>query len=313
MLLNAARELFSNASASDLARDYQSLSDLYRRELPTPTDITQGEVAAYAAARLPATSAVIARVLREVRGCIPSFQPITVLDLGAGLGPAGWAAAECFPSVDEVDFVERAPRMLAAGRSLSESAPVPAVARARWHATDATSQFGVHDLVMASYLLAELPPGRGPLAIERWWQNTGGCLVVIEPGSPAGYRRLMTARSLLVERGATVAAPCPHERACPLDGTEEWCRFNVRLARSDDHRQAKAAVVGHEDESYSYVVATRRPTVRSARLLDDPSLRTGHVRLRVCADEGLQEIVVSRREPRYRAVRRAEAGDRLTS
>jgi ribosomal protein RSM22 (predicted rRNA methylase) len=256
---------------------------------------------------------VVARVLREVRDCLPNFQPITVLDLGAGLGPAGWAAAETFPSVDEVDFVERAQTMLAAGRSLSASSPIPAVARARWHAIDATSEVGVHDLVMASYLLAELPPGRRASAVERWWQSTGECLVIIEPGTPAGYQRLMTARSLLVERGATIAAPCPHDRACPLDSTEDWCRFNVRLARSEDHRRAKAAVVGHENESYSYVVATRRRTTRSARLLADPSLRTGHVRLHICADEGLQEIVVSRREPRYRAVRRAEAGDRLTS
>ena len=313
MLLDAARELFSNVSASDLVRDYQTLSDLYRRELPTPANITRGEVAAYAAARLPATSAVVARVLREVRACIPNFRPMTVLDLGAGLGAAGWAAAECFPSVAEVDFVERAPWMLAAGRSLSASSPIPAVARARWHAADATSQLGVHDLVMASYLFAELPSWRGPLAIERWWQNTGGCLVVIEPGTPAGYRRLMTARSLLIERGATIAAHWPHDRACPFDSNQEWCRFNVRLARSDDHRQAKAAAVGHEDESYSYVVATRRPTVRSARLLDDPSLRTGHVRLHVCADDGLRHIVMSKRDPRYRAVRRWEAGDRLTS
>jgi hypothetical protein len=171
MLLDAARELFSNVSASDLARDYQTLSDLYRRELPTPANITRGEVAAYAAARLPATSAVVARVLREVRACIPNFRPMTVLDLGAGLGAAGWAAAECFPSVAEVDFVERAPRMLAAGRSLSASSPIPAVARARWHAADATSQRGVHDLVMASYLFAELPPwpvGHRAVVAEHW-------------------------------------------------------------------------------------------------------------------------------------------------
>ena len=313
MLLNAARELFRNASASDLAHDYRALSDLYRKDLPTPKNITRGEVAAYAAARLPATSAVIARVLQELQECLPDSRPETVLDLGAGLGPAGWAAAERFPSVGEVDFVERAPELLAAGRSLSASSPIPAVARARWRAADATLHCGPHDLVIASYLLTEVTASRRAVAIDTWWQSTGACLVILEPGTPSGYRGLMTARSLLIERGATIAAPCPHDRACPLAVTEEWCRFNVRLARSKDHRDAKAAALGHEDESYSYLVATRERLSRSARLLDDPTLRTGHVRLRVCADQGLEELVVSRREGRYRSLRRAHSGDRLPS
>ncbi len=36
-----------------------------------------------------------------------------------------------------------------------------------------------------------------------------------------------------------VAAPCPHERDCPLAGTADWCHFAVRVARSSAHRQAK--------------------------------------------------------------------------
>ncbi len=313
MLLNAARELLRNASASDLADDYRALSDRYRKELPTPPNITRDEVVAYAAARLPATSAAITRVLQELHECLPDFRPATVLDLGAGLGPAGWAAAERFPSVGVLDFVERAPEMLAAGRSLSASSPIPALASARWHAADATSPLGLHDLVIASYVLAEVTASRRPTAIDVWWQSTGACLVILEPGTPSGYRRLMTARSLLIEHGATIAAPCPHDRGCPLADTEDWCRFNVRLARSKEHRDAKTAVLGHEDESYSYLIATRERLNRSARLLDDPTLRTGHVRLRVCADQGLQGVVISRRDGRYRSLRRSHSGDRLTS
>ena len=311
MLLNAARELLTDVSASDLAHRYRELSDLYRRDLPTPMAITPAEVAAYAAARLPATSAVIARVLQDLQECITGLRPATVLDLGAGLGPAGWAAAERFPSVSDVNFVERAPEMLAAGRSLSASSSIPAIARARWHATDATSHVGQHDLVVASYLLGEVSERRRPVAVDAWWQSTGACLVIVEPGTPSGYRRMMTARSLLVERGATIAAPCPHDRACPLAVTEEWCRFNVRLARSKSHRDAKAGVLGHEDESYSYLIATRESLSHRPRILDDPTLRTGHVRLRVCTDQGLQELVVSKRERRYRSLRRSHSGDRL--
>jgi len=313
LLLTAARELFHNASATDLADDYRALSDLYRRELPTPPTITRGAVAAYAAARLPATAAVIARVLQEVHECLPDFRPETMLDLGAGLGPAGWDAAERFASVSDVDFVERAPEMLATGRLLSASSSLPAVARARWYAGDATAGYAPHDLVIASYLLGEIAANRRASAIDTWWQSTSACLVIVEPGTPSGFRRLTSARSCLIDRGATVAAPCPHDRACPLAGTDDWCRFNVRLARSKDHRDAKAAALGYEDESYAYLIATRQRVSRSARLLADPTLRTGHVRARVCARDGIGELVVSRREERYRSVRRATAGDRLPS
>jgi len=79
-----------------------------------------------------------------------------------------------------------------------------------------------------------------------------GLLVLVEPGTPAGYGRILRARDRLVGLGATLAAPCPHHAACPLTG-EDWCHFSVRLPRSRDHRLAKGGEVPGFKPSHSFV------------------------------------------------------------
>lgn len=55
------------------------------------------EVVGYAAARLPACYAVAHRVFQELSTRLPSFQPQTMLDFGAGPGTAIWAATDVSP------------------------------------------------------------------------------------------------------------------------------------------------------------------------------------------------------------------------
>jgi ribosomal protein RSM22 (predicted rRNA methylase) len=312
-LLEAADGLLHANAPSDLAREYAALSDRYRRGLATPRALTRAAVLAYAAARLPATLAATARVLADLRVGLPDWRPRTALDLGAGLGSAGWAAAAAFPSIEHVTFVERNEEMRAVGAALAITAELPAVARAAWLAGDATSSApkGSRDLVLGAYVLGELPERERRAIAGRWWEMTAGCLVLIEPGTPDGYRRLIDARRELIDRGATIAAPCPHDGACPLtDG--DWCHFMVRVERSAAHRDAKSATLPYEDEKYSYVTATRLTPVAEPRVLRHPVRRAGHVRLQLCDLDGASEVVVSKREgDRYRAARDARWGDRF--
>ena len=63
----------------------------------------------------------------------------------------------------------------------------------------------------------------------------GDTLLIIEPGTPAGYARMIALRSQLIASGAHVAAPCPHQAPCPL-ATPDWCHFAQRLPRSRAHK-----------------------------------------------------------------------------
>ena len=48
------------------------------------------------------------------------------------------------------------------------------------------------------------------------WTKTRDTLLIVEPGTPAGYARIIALRTQLIALGAHVAAPCPHDGRCPL-------------------------------------------------------------------------------------------------
>src|SRR6185312_7664120 len=102
------------------------------------------------------------------------------------------------------------------------------------------------------YVLAELREEAVAATARHLWSMATGMLVLIEPGTPAGFARIRAARAALIAAGAHVAAPCTHNKNCPMQG-DDWCHFSVRLARSRDHLIAKAARVPFEDERYAYI------------------------------------------------------------
>ena len=136
--------------------------------------------------------------------------------------------------------------------------------------------------------------------MDRALALTSGALVVVEPGTPAGFARIRAVRDWLRAAGAIIAAPCPHDDACPMAGSD-WCHFAVRLDCSRAHRQSKHAALGWEDEKFAYVVALRDAALlrarAEARVIRRPRKETGHVRLALCAAGGLTDVVVTRRAP----------------
>src|SRR5947207_3433628 len=60
------------------------------------------------------------------------------------------------------------------------------------------------DVVVASYALAEIAADRQASTISELWNASDGFLVLIEPGTPAGYSRVLAARTALIAAGATV-------------------------------------------------------------------------------------------------------------
>jgi ribosomal protein RSM22 (predicted rRNA methylase) len=236
-----------------------------------------------------------------------------LLDIGAGPGTALWAAADCWPGLADAVLVEASPIFRACGKQLAAAAHLP---RMNWRAANVAREAietTPRDLVTIAYLLNEVPPEARRPALARAWEATADTLIVIEPGTPAGWQRILAARRQLIEAGGHVIAPCPHAQACPLVAPD-WCHFAERVARSRLHRQAKGADVPWEDEKFSYVAVSRQPApAAAARVIARPRKASGRVTLKLCRSDGSAgEQLFSRRDGElYKRASRSDWGSLL--
>lgn len=102
------------------------------------------------------------------------------------------------------------------------------------------------DLTMAAFVLSELPDdGVRKMSVKALWRQTSDMMVLVDRGTPEGFRVLAEARKQILAgagyldaEGETVArprltelvhvvAPCPHEKRCPMVGS--WCHFSQRI------------------------------------------------------------------------------------
>jgi ribosomal protein RSM22 (predicted rRNA methylase) len=306
--------VLAGTPARELSGSVEALIARYRADVPAPEPILARpvDVVAYAAYRMPATYAAVRAALAQVARAVPTFAPQTQLDLGGGTGAAAWAASDVFPGLVDVEVVDRAPEALAVGRRLGSSSARPPLRSATWREQVWPAELAAADLVTVSYLLGELSDADQADLIDRA-AAVGAAVVVIEPGTPAGYGRVLAARDRLLAAGLRVAAPCPHEAPCPIRARRDWCHFAVRINRSALHRRVKGGELGYEDEKFSYVAAVRdlRPSRGTGRILRHPEHRKGMVVLRVCAADGaaVAETVSKRQGDRYRAARDVSWGD----
>jgi ribosomal protein RSM22 (predicted rRNA methylase) len=303
-LKEAADALLEGISRKDLAAHSTAISKEYRtgggsaRVVKNETDTL-----AYLIARLPATYAVNAAVLAEVRAAAPDFTPAHLLDAGAGPGAATWAARETWPALARATLTDSNASFLDLARKLVPNAeflarnlttdPLPAV-----------------DLVVASFVIAEIAEPSSVIA--KLYAATTDVLVLIEPGTPHGFARIRDARAQLMEQGANTLAPCTHANTCPMAGTD-WCHFNQRLPRSRDHMQAKGANVPFEDERYSYLAVSklrRGANEGRARVLAAPRESKPGIELKLCTPHGLENRFIARRDREtFAALRRTGWGD----
>ncbi|NEB38542.1 small ribosomal subunit Rsm22 family protein [Streptomyces sp. SID14515] len=286
----------------------------YRGETPTNAPILRdrSDVVAYAAYRMPATFEAVRSALDALVEAAPDWTPATHTDVGGGTGAASWAVAGVWegPATTVLDWAEPA---LALGRELAEASGAPALRKARWEQAriGAALELDPVDLITVSYVLKELTAHARTELVDAA-AAAGQAVVIVEPGTPDGYARIIEARDRLIAAGLRIAAPCPHSEACPIAPGADWCHFSARVSRSSLHRQVKGGSLSHEDEKFSYVVATRFPAApTAARITRRPQIRKGQVLLELCTrDEGLARSTVTKRHGElYRAARNVAWGD----
>src|SRR5262245_1265307 len=300
-LRRAVDRALSGVPLNELATTAAILSRRYREERRDGKAhvASDQDVLAYLAVRMPATYAAVRASFAAVAEAQPDFAPKSALDVGASPGTAVWAAAECWPALADALLVEASPVFRVFGEQLAAELQQP-------HMTWCTSNVAVdeidgeaRDLVSLAYVLNELAPEDRQRLVERLWRLTGDTLVIVEPGTPAGWQRILVARRQLIEAGAQVVAPCPHANECPLQ-PPDWCHFARRVARSRLHRQAKGADVPWEDEKFSYIAVSRKPvTVAGARVIARPRKASGRVTLKLPFDFRSSQMSVPQNDANF--------------
>ncbi len=313
-LMSAIAVESERADTRTLTAAATELSVAYRAQQPRDRQYitTDAHRVAYATVRMPATYAAVRSALERIHTVLPDPNLTSLLDLGSGPGTAAWATLDAFPSVENITLVEQDTGLIALGRSLAESGHAAHLLSADWQAADLTQMesFPQTDLITLSYAIGEFSNASiGPL-LEAAWSATRSALLIVEPGTVPGFGRIRTIRDRLIELGACIAAPCPHADACPMSA-DDWCHFSQRLDRSSHHRQIKSGSIGHEDEKFAYIVATKEScSSASARVLRHPQRRSGHTHLSLCTREGLRQVTVTRSQKSdWKRVRRLSWGD----
>ena len=163
-----------------LAQAARTLSAGYRggqtsQGLCTPTDAL-----GYALARMPATYAACAAVFARLGAGMPGFAPASLLDAGAGTGAASWAAWTTWPGIAAITMLDANPALRALAGSLADQGLPPTDIAAG----DLSSAHGTHDLVVASYVLAEMSEADAAVAASDLWRHAAQVLAPLRCVQP---------------------------------------------------------------------------------------------------------------------------------
>ncbi|MFJ9019120.1 small ribosomal subunit Rsm22 family protein [Streptomyces sp. NPDC102259] len=312
-LRGALTDLLDGLPPKQAGQAVERLIANYRGATPTDAPILRdrADVAAYAAYRMPATFEAVRSALEAFADAVPQWSPGGHVDVGGGTGAATWAVTSTWDGTRPVTVLDWAEPALALGREIA--AANPALRDARWQRARIGTALALDptDLVTVSYVLNELAaPDRAVLVDAA--ASAAQAVVIVEPGTPDGYARVIEARDRLIAAGFRVAAPCPHSAACPIVPGTNWCHFSARVSRSSLHRQVKGGSLPYEDEKFSYVAAARFPVSPvPSRVVRRPQIRKGQVLLDLCeTEERLSRTTVTKKHgDLYRAARDADWGD----
>lgn len=287
------------ASAARLSENYRAESKNGKRGAVSRTDVL-----AYAAVRMSATFAAVSKALELSLACFDG-EIGSILDIGAGTG-AGAVAAARLTDCESITCLEKEKNMLELGRELCECADVPTV----WEQRDISQGIAQSaDLVLCSYCLNELPESERDPVISQLANAAEKLLVIVEPGTPFSFEEMKKTRQLLIDKGLKIAAPCPHEKVCPLP-EDDWCHFTARAQRSRLHKLMKNADVPYEDEKFCFLAATRSGSVPCAsRILRRPVIQSGYITLTLCEGSGgIMTEKITKKSPHFKAARKSESG-----
>lgn len=310
-LKDSINRLLSENKVSNIIENAQTISNRYRKNDGKGKRLltNESEAVSYVISRMPATYAAVYSVFKQILANY-NEKMTSLLDVGAGTGTGTWAVNE-IENMSQITCLEREKSMSNIGKKLMKNTALDNV---QWKSYDILQDEIVEkaDIVLTSYMINELPEQEREKAVLKLWQATNKLMVVIEPGTPEGFKNILNIRNLIKEQGGYIVAPCCCNGECPIK-ENDWCAFYARVARSSIHRQAKGGNLGYEDEKFSYIAFSKTPVeITGERILRHPQINSGFVKVKLCTAEGIQEKTYSKKDGEiYKKIKKLDAGEKI--
>ncbi len=173
-----------------------------------------------------------------------------------------------------------------------------------------TQDIPTNDLCVFSYTLCECA---NSLASLLCLVENSNMVLIIEPGTPSGFKNIIQARDKLIEKGFSTIAPCTVSNGfCPLrDSESDWCHFVERVDRSRIQRHLKNGVLGYEYEKYTYLLMSKSSVYSDGkRIISRPHYTKHSVSFDICSEEN-SHIVITKRENKdeFKVMKKRIRGD----
>ena len=310
LLENEIEEKLNHIKLTELKQYASKLSEKYMSQERTGETLlnTEIEALAYSIMRMPATYGAVYTALKHILERI-DFNIQSVFDIGAGTGAATWAISELLETKN-IQCFEKEQVMLELGKFFMNQNPK--LKDVSWNYMDIVEdRLDIKaDLVVTSYMLNEIKPENRKSVIDKLIKSSNHIVLMIEPGTPEGFKNIKEVQKIAIENGLHIIAPCTFQGICPLPD-DDWCHSIVRMERTKVHKVLKNADLPYEDEKFSYIAISKENyNNMGIRILRHPMIEKGKVTLKVCHNGKIEEMVVTKKDKElFKMVKKKKCGD----
>ena len=280
--------LFTGKKDLKLKSTREGLTNKYKSNSGSSVDLIENENESilYAISRMPATFAVIYKTINDLclQGYIKNIE--SVIDAGSGTGAGFFALRELFPSLSS-HFLEKNYNMIDTFNKIcNEKIEVNQFDLIKNEITLRA------DLILSSYVLSELSENDRISVFKKLLSASNRYVLIIDTGTPETYTNFMKLKSIAIQNGFKVLAPCESDN-CPLKN--DYCQFYARVERSSLLKVAKSATLSYEDEKYFYLLLAKESVnFARKRVLRRPKIKKNEIKLVLCTQNGIEQLKVTR-------------------
>lgn len=305
-------DLLSKENLLDLQQNYKNISKKYREENINSSSVVCNDKQAlsYVASRMSETSAIIDNVLKTISKVI-DFKDIKVaLDLGSGTGSVLWALENYFNDV-KIIAIEKEKSMQKYAKILCKDLNFNIEYILEDVLSDNVKNISGCDLVIESFMLNEMTEKDVVKALDLMMDKCNKYILLVEPGTPKSYQKMMKIRDYVLSKNLKVLLPCMHSEKCPLNN--DYCNFSVRLNRSKSLKDIKGGELGYEDEKYFYLLFSKENNSINVNnmVVRKPIIRKSCIDLKLCNSSGkVNNITITKKDKEnYIKAKKLKHGD----